>query len=970
MTQPIPYTDRRLRSFLMLQPTTPINIRERTIARLNRLQEVANAKQREKEELIRQQRYFQQQYEKEQKRLRDLEAVRLIQAIAKREADARAKKAEELKLKRSAAAKKAWEKRKAAEQAKINNVVKLNTVVNLSGVLTDFDIQIELPLMIGLNTLVGVKDAHFHMTYGTNGVINELFKPQGNDGTSIYWNNLKQYLMVYADGELVPVIPAGASFHIVILKADNISPAYIKQIYRDGEVHCVLNPLYTMWIKMARASESNAAKKRLIQIAKRLKGMEKKYPNGVPEDDMEKIGKICRRCIVIHDIIGNVTKRYNSSCTKMVHFTNTRLNHLEQGHLTLDKTWIMVSAEEMEQILKEHNDNNYFYLFDGNLQSGICQSLRSVRGAWSVENPEREIFSEFSKSQGIQHYGINPVKYPELNAFVKEARIINSAPTPLCEDPNDMEGVEHIDVEKAYTQHKHAPFYSGFMGHITNWRRLTNIDIDFINDHVGIFQFRVLTNPSVMLKKLGLRIGTVYTLPSPEIRYFISQGMTVRLLAGCWGSTFDLEYTPEMLENRRYCTWAGKQGSDHPEQSFTMKGNREWAAYLKHELGDEYVLYFADMEMIVVKVPKKFYQTRHHILAFITSYCRLNMMSIMEKVEGELVKVVLDGLYYRGAIPDIEIPHKIKEKRTHIGFRDAWYYPSEIDTSQWAEYNPSFDGSAVLAGAGGCGKSYSVFTDKGLIKPLYVVPSHVLGRKMQMSHTCTYTTIHKFIGNECRSFKEDHYEPAVAFIDELTMIDADWIEKAVKMYPHTMFLIAGDIDEKQWYQCRNGCPGKFSKVWIPNWKYIHYTTDYRSKCEELKACKMAIRDEMKRIFTDGNSCDNARMMLFMYEKHKVLPFTEAVKQHVVGDTWIAGTHRVNKLLLDKDIVSGFINSDKEIVKEGEGEKRGSFTIHSFQGLTIDEGKVFICVSDAFEYAMIYTAVSRCVRMDQVVFFRA
>ena len=68
------------------------------------------------------------------------------------------------------------------------------------------------------------------------------------------------------------------------------------------------------------------------------------------------------------------------------------------------------------------------------------------------------------------------------------------------------------------------------------------------------------------------------------------------------------------------------------------------------------------------------------------------------------------------------------------------------------------------------------------------------------------------------------------------------------------------------------------------------------------------------------------------------------------------------------VVSGYINSDKEIVAQGEGEQRGSFTIHSFQGLTIETGKVFICISDIFEYAMIYTAISRCVNMSQIVFF--
>ena len=103
----------------------------------------------------------------------------------------------------------------------------------------------------------------------------------------------------------------------------------------------------------------------------------------------------------------------------------------------------------------------------------------------------------------------------------------------------------------------------------------------------------------------------------------------------------------------------------------------------------------------------------------------MNMLDMMEKVEGSLVKVVLDGLYYRGELSDVEIPHKInKDMKKHLGFRDCWYYPSEVDCGNWTQYNANFDGSCVLSGAGGTGKSYSVLTDKGIINPLYVVPAH------------------------------------------------------------------------------------------------------------------------------------------------------------------------------------------------------------------------------------------------------
>lgn len=957
---PIPYTGQRQVKFNAIGNNVLPGIRNNIIKRLNAQQQKANEKIAEKAFLEEQARLLQREYEKQQKKL---EQQRIQRAIEQRQIESQ-RKAEQKRLNYIAGAKKRKEARQEAKK------VSSNVLVDVNGTLTNIIEQIEFPIKLALEKVKN--NDHIFIQITINGVVIEskLIQVQGGDATAIWWNSIYNTLFVYENGVEVQRIENGNTFRIVLIRADQIPSQKILQKFREGETHCVLQPIYDMFMDYAKASESSSSKKRLIQIANKIKSMEQEYPDGVPESLMGVIGKVCSRCIIVHDIIGREIKRYNATSNMFIHFTNTRINHVDRGYLTLDKTWSVVSVQEMEDLLDEHDKNGWFYLFDGDVKNRIARSIRSIKGAFVIGNPDREIFKEFTESQGVSDYGINAVEYPELNEFIREGRVINSAPTPLCDDPNDTEGVQHIDVEKAYTQHKHAPFYEGFMGHITNWRRLTNCSIDFINNHLGMYQIKVLTCSNILLRKLGLKEGCLYTLCSPEIKYFMSLGMTCKLMAGCWGSTFHLEWTPKMLENRRYCIWAGKQGMDTPYQTYTLKGGSEWASHLKAELGDDCVFYFSEQQLIVIKIEKKSYTTRHHILAFITCYTRLNMLELMSKVDGDLIKVVLDGLYFRGVLPDVEIPCKSKELKQHIGFRDAWYYPSTINTSSWGEYDSRFDGSAILAGAGGNGKTHSVLTSRGLIRPLYVVPSHVLGRKMIQKHGGSYTTINKLIGMECVPFKTDHYEPHVILLDELTMIEADWIDQAVKMYPNTMFLIAGDIDEKQWYQCRNGCPGKFSKIWNPkDWKYVHYETDYRSHDEELKAFKVAIRNEMKRTFTNNDMRDTMAVQTYIMKNCEVLQFKDAVAKHIDGDKWIAGTHSTNKKLLMNGIVSGYINKNKEIVDEGEdSEQRGSFTIHSYQGLTIETGKVFICVSDVFEYAMIYTAVSRCVNMSQIVFF--
>ncbi len=1014
------------------------------------------------------------------------EAARAAEeARAERERDAaRERRLEEIRIARNA------RRREARAEARLRGNVVIDAIRDGGWGSEDRDELVASWRTGPLQRLVGQRKVY--MQIAVDGVIvkqtEELRDVRGNDVDGIYWEVINPFITEYTDGTEVnrlshygyendyDRIPETTRVRFIVLISDVVPSTKIQQRYLDGEKHCVLEPLAMLWKAMSDNSESPASGKRCGQIARRLEGLKKTYPDGVPEGlDMEAVARVAHRCLVLHDILGNEIKRYNDRSNKYFYFTNTRMNHLEQGRLTLDKTYERVTSAEIMKILREHDKDNVFYLFSGNAVTGICETLRSVRGCWAVFNEDYDLFQAFNASTGVDNYGIDAVRYASLNEFLMEGRVINSAPTPLCDNPNDLDGVCQIDIKKAYTQHRFAPIYRGFLGHITDFVVLPRMadTAGFLANHVGMFRFAVLNGPCELLSTLGVEKGCMYTLPSPEIEYFMSMGLTVRLVAGCWGSTFDIEYTDEMLEKRRYCTWAGKLGMDKADNSYTFKGDMAWASCLRDMLGDDKVAYFSDLNMISVRIPKKAYKTRHHILAFITSYTRMNLLDTMRKVNGSLVKVVLDGLYYRGELPDIALPiHKNKKNIIHVGFREHWYYPARSSVSDWEAFDESLDVPAgyvrnvcVLTGAGGTGKSHSVLVRKSIPRVLYVVPTNVLGRKMRAKWGCDYTSIHKLIGVDngdykCRPFFEDHYEPAVVFIDELTMIEKGWVVKALEMYPRTKFYIAGDIDQDRWYQCRNGHPGKFSEVWLPTsiitgafvhrqpmndpafeyntrtpgetcgycleckdsfcwdtfvWDYdatqlctkcytpetkhrmdlkylgtnpvVHpeqprsggvevinkyyyckpYTTDYRAKDAKLRAFKESIRVAMRTMFTDGGQIDANRISAFVRKHFPITPFDEAVKMFETGDIWIAGTHKTNEKLLKSGVVSGYINSHKEIVDEPDekSQKRGSFTTHSFQGLTLETERVFVSL-DFFEYAMLYTSISRVCNMSQLV----
>lgn len=827
---------------------------------------------------------------------------------------------------------------------------------------------------------------------------------------------------------------------ISIFIADEPLPVKLQQSYLDGEEHCVIKPLLNMFQSYADNATTKESKRKLNAVVKKLKEFEKTYINGVPEEDMGIIGRAISRCIIIHDLLGGEVIKYNPKSTSKIHFTNTRKNHLDIGHITLGGKPIKIKKDKMIEIMKEHDECKRFYIFDGNLTEGKMFSLSSSEGNWVVVNDEYEIYSKFDNEIGKRGFGINSFEYPQLNKFLKEGQIVNASPVAFNDEPNNLEDVKHVDVTKAYTQFKCCKHYRGFLGNIHQYSKLNLIDeveiLNFLKKHIGIYQVKIIKCENKLLNQVGIFENNIYTLPDPEILTFIYEyGIKIELIAGAYGSKFDFDFPEYMLENRRYCIWSGKLGQDSEYRSFNFEGDDKWASHLKYQFmaTDNKVFHYKSTNLISVELKKFCNYTYHHIFAFITSYTRLNVLNEMSKVDGELVKVILDGIYYRGnsIIDKVDVPCKESDKlKQHVGFTDAWYHPSSIDTSDWGNHDNMFDTNVILCGQGGSGKTYHVFNSKTLLKPLYVVPTHVLGRHFAKEYKCNYITIHKLAGIDCQSFaSEKGYSPPIVLIDEITMISEEMIFDAMKANPTTRFILAGDVDEEKWYQCRSGKGKEYNEIiskksikeelkscretvdkyydlfkgedfnlkndltglvgldemykWnnyrharlltmnnTLKFRYAYFHIDRRSRDNELKQMKLFVRNCMDEVFTDGGMDDAYEITQMVKQKYETISFDYAMKQFKEGDIFIAGTHKTNDLLLENNIVSGYLSKDKELIFDTNdvrpmSVKRGSFTTHSFQGFTIKDKKVFI-VLDLFEYAMLYTSISRCVNFNQIV----
>jgi len=748
---------------------------------------------------------------------------------------------------------------------------------------------------------------------------------------------------------------------IVVFKPTKLEPDRLFQKFRDGITHCVFTPIMDK-LSASIDDASDATKTRLRQRVKKLMKLQTQYETGVPEDKMEEVCRVAGMKMQLFDVLGNELATYNKDGrVGSIRMTNTRENHIDIG-LVVDSDPTPMSQYDMNRIWKIYKKSGDFYMIDGDLKEGLPSRIRTLTGSYEIEDPVRDACKQFDKELGIINYKINALKQPELNEFIKSGRIINGWSCNI----NGGIATGCADMPSAYAQFKKCHLYRGFLGHVHQFRS-GQFDKEFVEEHLGYYGFTVVSGITSLMRKMGLVEGLTTVMFSAELAYYMNEGLVVNITKGAWGSRFDFEFPDYMMTDRRYCIWAGRLAIEREETSHTMSATREWASHLATE---HKVFYWGKDNLLTIKKPVKQSFTGHHIIGAMTAYVRIQMMEAMKLFNPKnLVRVVLDGIYYNGEKPAGLEWFSDKKAKSGDGSSLPWY--SEQELPDFAPMGRII-GNSLLTGQGGSGKTYSVFTDKGFNTVLFVSPSHILGQDVRTKYGAKYTTIHKLIGvagddaKPCRAYHEENRVPPVILIDEITQIEASWIDKAFELYPESLIILAGDIDEHgRWFQCRSGGGGSFNNIWKPkDVEVIEFLEDRRSRDNKLKALKLGIRDIMVQCnLEDGcfQMSDWAR---------RTLPISKFEFQP--GDTCIAGTHKTNQKLLAMGVMSGYYKkggfvSDVELPGY---EKRGSYTIHSYQGKTIETGRVWIFIDDMFEYAMLYTAVSRAVNIDQIKFVRS
>lgn len=481
----------------------------------------------------------------------------------------------------------------------------------------------------------------------------------------------------------------------------------------------------------------------------------------------------------------------------------------------------------------------------------------------------------------------------------------------------------------------------------------------------------------------------------------------------------------------RYKVWCGQLGySNNGHKCVYMPGDARWAQVLA-EKGYRATYFYGESD-VCVRLPAERTPELKHTFAFITSYTRINVLNQLLKFDPANVRgVMLDAVIYVGETPDVlpcwvskpAVSKVVLQEYSQDGWygtKGVWATGEDATSLLTAEPSTLLAPLTFLEGAGGSGKSHSVLSDAGFCDVLFAAPTWSLVAFMMRKYGCAGTTVHRLAGawrdedadgnvvmTHCRPYHEEYKRyPAVVFVDEATMIDKDMLLKIVEIYSgKSQILFAGDIrvtgvpldKPPVWFQCRNR-----TRVFDPrevNAAIVTYSNDYRA-AGLLVDLKRQLRDAMMDIFLASTAEDPGDDAIDAYELQERVRTLFASRVctaetcelfYQKGDTILAGTHELadewGEKLKDRDCryrVTSHTSLDVAAAQRGEEvsltgdivEEKGSraavfalaFTIHSFQGKTFTGRTLWIDARRAWDYAMLYTAISRCQTISQVRIF--
>ena len=837
----------------------------------------------------------------------------------------------------------------------------------------------------------------------------------------------------------------------VYTKLTKILPKFIQQKFLDGINHCFFTPILQWAEEKLELTKSKDAKNTYTEIINKIKGKKlkenkyyksnkvigyiEKYKDGIPENDIQSVADDLRISL-------EITQPFNSNplieiqpqnkARKKFKFVNTRLNHIEKNEnkYTLDtihnndlKNAVIVDRNEINKIYKNLLDNDIDFIYKKDIY-GIS-SIKSFNDIWKIDDDFKETITEFEKETGLCDCSIDAVKYPELSNFIYRGTHFNGTTDFINIDDSNKkslskdDNIKHIDMTKAYTQFKKTKYYNGFVGKITDFRKVDNYN------QKGLYYITDLdlTNCNKHFRKLVSKLGWFFNdniYNDTELKLLNDFGGKFKVLYGAYGLKMDFEFNDDMTNKKEvvkvdlegnetkvpyYSKYTGMISMMNEKQNFYMTNKKDLNKYLsimKNSNDDLDIYYDNERNEATIQFNKKYVYHKRHIASQILSYQRIILLEQLLNMDyNKLVRVCVDGIYFKDHSIKINETFSYKIKKTFNNSHTDLYLSQifkkyDLDDTyicDTIEYLPDaesreFYKTELFLGGGGCGKTHRNLTDTGLINVCFVAPSWKLAsKKKEEFENISSSVLYRFTHEPYSMELINKYN--VLIIDEGSMIN-EFEKQFLIKNSKSKLIFCGDLG----YQL----PPVNT---LDTLRFIQKNKLDISLLNEMNTEGFENIVECKTNFRSGNDKELMKIINYLRDiidknKYNVQQITLEYVYNQIKNKFKSITKDELKNIYDKkdliicsenlikdEYTEMFKDIEKYRVKENSRDyKNGTiiyekiskikmdlqhgYTIHSIQGETATT-KLFIDLEKQKSIRMLYTAISRAKELNQIYF---
>ena len=840
---------------------------------------------------------------------------------------------------------------------------------------------------------------------------NELIKEEDYNiqiNPNRWWTNQQKYndwIVSYSE----PLLQPGD--RIIILRSTRLLPTEnIIQYFRLPTLtysHCFLDPIHIYFEERKQTDEI----KRKINIINELK---LEYSEGVPENKIQEIAEKLKSTIKVQNIIQNNIKTYKSSSSKWrFDFINTKFNHVD--FITSSIKRDIVDEELMRKIYKKLNKEKRSFSYVGTYLKMIQINYLNHQTVCKPESSE--VFEKFEDSINIKNkYKIDYIRNPELSNYIKDGTHISSYMKFSKYKEQELKYLDHV---KSYTQFKSNNYYLKFPTIFTDMRKMPNLKlvdlIKLVYKNVGFYTLTDINFDKCSdikkfyFKKLNIR-DSVYS--SPFILFLYFNGVRFNITEGAWGvTTFDFEFSKEMLKKTNgisyYAKWSGLQGSMNPKKRINFKCyDKQTAQLIINERSD--AKYYEDFDEVQIFFNKEKCFHRCHILGYIASYSQISVMEQLFHIpQDKIYKIVGDGIFYYNN------PTPIKINKNFV-FKEIKFLPSGFSINSFLSYtdlrgkiNAPYLVNEQLSfynGVAGGGKTRNALLDRGFINPVLTSSAWKLLFDKKIEFGIDIEVFFNFVKETAEKVNGN-----TLIFDELPMANKLQFLRFRNFNPDLKIIGIGDLNKD--LKCYQTCDMK-SMIDFSMFKIIKsFNIPHRFEQKDpIIEVFWELRDIFDRYMNDKKIINSQiNYIKNIIPKDRIIKIDQ-LKEKFQNDDWILvsrskcsvckersckhsfkksgnSTQKYNTLMKKKNAKNRYMYSKKHFVEQKEerqeeqkevyngsitySKKKPAFsnlayaiTIHKMTGITIEKN-IFIDLSQIYNTTLIYTAVSRAKRLDQI-----